>query len=115
MSLFKIPISGAKKIISIQKKLFGGRVSENRYLVTVCSENVEAPKHLGGLGFGSLRLKNLGLLLKWWTRYYNIEHTLWKKVKRSLHKLLNKILSYSDLQQAQHGPFEALSKVRTLV
>lgn len=41
---------------------------------------MEAPKELGGLGIGFIRMKNLGLLLKWWWRLCGEDEALWKKV-----------------------------------
>lgn len=52
--------------------------------MTVCWESLEAPKFIGGLGFGNLQLKNLGLLSKWWWKFANTANPLWKRMVKSV-------------------------------
>lgn len=78
LSIFRIPDSVAKKIISLQKKFFWGANKDKARLVTTNWHNIQTPIELGGLGLGNLQMKNLGLLLKWWWKYSTDQHSLWK-------------------------------------
>lgn len=69
LSLFKMADNVSKKIISIQRRSFWNGNSEGGKLNSVAWNDMQIPKCMGGLGFGSFKLKNLGLLLKWWWRY----------------------------------------------
>lgn len=80
LSLFRIPDSVAKKIISIQTKFFWG--------CNDCWRLMEAPIEFGGLGLGDIRLKNLGLLSKWWWKYSTMDDTLWMRIIKVLVILL---------------------------
>lgn len=98
-STFKFPNSIAKRIVSIQRKFLRGGDDQNNKLITVAWKMIEAPKDFGGLGVGSLKLKNLGLLVKRCWRYCNTDASLWKKVIQSINNLPNKFMSYSELSQ----------------
>lgn len=63
-SLFKTPINITKRIISLERRFFWGGGENNKTLMIMRWQNMEAPIHFGGLGFGNLKDKNLGLLLK---------------------------------------------------
>lgn len=78
-------------------------------MATVPWERIIAPKYLGGIGLGSLKLKNLGLLVKWWWMYSNESEPLCKRVLKSIQKLPLKFLSLSDLLQVKHGPFHDIA------
>lgn len=59
--VFKHPCSVANKIISIQIKFFWGHTDETNKLATVAWNQLEAPKDLRGLIFGSIIVKNIGI------------------------------------------------------
>lgn len=99
LSIFKLPHSIAKKLISIQTKFFWGSNESRLKLPTVAWNKLEAPKELGGLGLGSLKLKNYGLLIKWWWRFCYVDDALWKRVLQSIHNLPNKFLSLQKLRK----------------
>lgn len=63
-----------------------------------------APKEMGGLGIGDLKLKNLGLLLKWWWKYSVDQGSLWKKTVQSVHGIDASRASLNDFQNVTHGP-----------
>lgn len=44
-----------------------------------------APKELGGLGNGSLKAMNWGLLLKWLWRFKDQSEALWVQVVKAIH------------------------------
>lgn len=108
LSIFKIPNSVAKNLISLQSRFFWGGDSENRKLSTVCWDDISSPKALGGLGLGSIKMRNLGLLMKWRFRYSNGDSELWKKVCSSVHDIPEKVLSLSDLSKFSHGPLKEI-------
>lgn len=51
---------------------------------------IEALKDLGGLEFGNIKIKNLGLIAKWWWNFSIDEGSDWKKVVKSTHSLMSK-------------------------
>lgn len=55
LSVFKLPTLVDNRIILLQKKFSWSS-----------TDDLTAPKELGGLGFGSAVVKNIGFLLKWW-------------------------------------------------
>lgn len=83
LSLFKIPNCVGKRIISLGRRFFKGGDGENRKLATVGWKEMEAPIKFGGLGFGNIELRNLGLLMKWWFKYTNTGDCLWKRIVKS--------------------------------
>lgn len=81
LSLFRMPVAVANKIEEIQRKfLLGGGVCEKRKLHLVKWKNVIRGKNFGGLGIGSVGLKNEAFLCKWWWRFGVESNALWKKV-----------------------------------
>lgn len=66
-------------------------------------EQVGKTKRLGGLGVGSIYMKILGLLLKWWWRFCENDDTLWKRVTKSVHGLSSPFLSLETIQKVKHG------------
>lgn len=110
LSMFKLPITVAKKLISIQLKFFWGSNESQNKLATIAWKELEAPKELGGLGFGSLILKNLGLLLKWWWRFGLDKASLWKRIVQSINRIPSNFLKPSDLPIFKQGPYADLHK-----
>lgn len=66
LSLFKIPAIVARKIISLERRFFWGNNDEKIKLITMAWEAMDAPKTLGELGFGNIKIMSLGPLSKWW-------------------------------------------------
>lgn len=83
LSMFRIPNIVARKIVSLQRNFLWGSNSEKQKVITTSWRNMEAPKSLGGLGFGNIHIKNLGLLYKWWFKFANSHGVLWKRVVQS--------------------------------
>lgn len=111
LSLFKLPNYVARKLISTQIKLFWGAKDDLRKLTTVAWHHLEAPKDLGGLGLGSLRLENFGLLLQWWWRFCSTNDALWKRILQSIHNLPHKFLSLPELKEVKHGPLSLIGDI----
>ena len=80
MSIFPIPLGVAEKIRKIQSQFFWNGSCEKRRMATVAWPFLENPKNLGGLGFGNLKIKNLGLLAKWFWRYLTDPLSLWRSL-----------------------------------
>lgn len=57
-----------------------------------------AAKSNGGLGVGSIKALNIGLLVKWWWRLKNVSHSLWAQVISGIHNLWNKPGAYLSNQ-----------------
>ncbi|GJZ89143.1 RNA-directed DNA polymerase, eukaryota, reverse transcriptase zinc-binding domain protein [Tanacetum coccineum] len=71
---------GGRLTLSKAKALFLGFNDETNGIAWVKWDNVFQSSESGGLGIGSLRAKNLGLLRKWWWRFLNEKNALWCKV-----------------------------------
>ncbi|XP_057540688.1 uncharacterized protein LOC130818538 [Amaranthus tricolor] len=70
MSIFKMPKSIAKEIVSLQRKFFwNGASSDSLVRPRVKWSDIALPKEMGGLGVGNIMHKNLTLLFKWWWRF----------------------------------------------
>lgn len=87
LSMFKIPNGIANRIIDIERRFFWGGNLEIRKLALVEWKDMEAPMNMGGLGFGNIAFKNLGLLMKWQVKYANVDNPLWKRIIKSLYGL----------------------------
>lgn len=87
-----------------------GGNEESKQIATTARHNIEAPKHLGGLGIGSIKLKNLGLLLKWFWRFCNSDDQLWKNVLQLVHQLPNEFLSLEQIQKVHSGPLGEIAR-----
>lgn len=69
---------------------------------------LEAPKNLGGLGFGNMKTKNLGLLAKWLWKYLTNPHSLWRILISEKYKY-GPHLNIRDLQiPSSGGPWKGL-------
>lgn len=54
-------------------------------LAVVRWTDIEAPKDYEGFGIGNMKMKNFGLLFKWWWRFSKEGKPLWKKIVKSKH------------------------------
>lgn len=54
-------------------------------MAIVAWDNIMSPKVFGGLGMGCIKMRNIGILLKWWWTFCGEDEPLWKKVLRSIH------------------------------
>lgn len=103
LSVFKMPNRVAKKIIQMEKRFFWGSDENQPKLAFVRWDILEAPIDLGGLGLGSVQIKNLGLLSKWWWKWSAVDSPLWKKIVRSINSYYKPFLS---IHEPLHGPLE---------
>lgn len=67
--------------------------------------NLEALKDLGGMGFGNLIFKNLGLLTKWWLRFSIEVEPLWKRMVKTTNEIRSSISSWDEFSQVKEGTF----------
>ncbi|QHO52390.1 Putative ribonuclease H protein [Arachis hypogaea] len=65
LSLFKLPKTVAKKIISLQSDFFWGSKDRRKKMPTIKLCDIQKPKEFGGLGVGDITIKNAALLFKW--------------------------------------------------
>ncbi|KAJ0511446.1 putative RNA-directed DNA polymerase [Helianthus annuus] len=84
-SLFQAPNTVLNKLEKLRRDfLWGGSDAINK-MHWVRWENVTKPIASGGLGLGSLKDMNSGLLAKWAWRYKTEAGRLWRKVISSIH------------------------------
>ncbi|KAJ9557765.1 hypothetical protein OSB04_012379, partial [Centaurea solstitialis] len=67
--------------------IWGISSSGNQKICWVDWLKTTAPKHLGGLGIGSLKSANIALLIKWIWRFKNNDNALWTNVIKATHGL----------------------------
>ncbi|XP_077231884.1 uncharacterized protein LOC143864904 [Tasmannia lanceolata] len=82
LSLFKCPISIAKRIELIQRRFPWGGSKETRSFSLVSWEDVCKPVLGGGLGIRKIKQVNAALMGKWLWRYGEEQSQLWAKVIR---------------------------------
>ncbi|GJX68641.1 hypothetical protein Tco_0304368 [Tanacetum coccineum] len=75
----------------------------------VCWDKVILDKEDGGLGIGSLKAKNMGILAKWKWRFFNDSNALWCKVISDLHGLKGGF-DVNDMSSAKSGVWVSLVK-----
>nr|GEX36630.1 putative RNA-directed DNA polymerase, eukaryota, reverse transcriptase zinc-binding domain protein [Tanacetum cinerariifolium] len=84
-SMFRVPVCMITKLECIRRDFFWDRVRENKKMSWVKRDSVLSSYEAGGLNIGSLRVKNLALMGKWWWRFRNEEDSLWVKGARSVY------------------------------
>lgn len=72
---------------------------------------MEAPRDLGGLGFGSFKFRNLGPLAKYWWRFSTELDPLWKRVVKSTNVIDTNIASITEFKKIS---MEALSYINKI-
>ncbi|XP_038704713.1 uncharacterized protein LOC120000656 [Tripterygium wilfordii] len=80
MSLFKMPVSVARKLESLQRNFLWGDSDVKKKLHRVNWKQVIQPKNAGGLGIGDITLKNKALLFKWAWRFLKNEGAFWRSI-----------------------------------
>lgn len=109
MSIFPAPTGVIEKITQIQRTFFWSGSLDKKRLASAARYPMEFPKSLGGLGFGNLLHKNLGLLAKWIWRYLSEPQSLWRDVVSEKYKY-EAPFSISDLHIIPHsgGPWRSI-------
>lgn len=108
MSIFPIPSGVIEKIRKIQSHFFWSGSREKRRMATVAWPMLEAPKNLGGLGFGNLKIKNLGLMAKWFWRLMTDPSSLWRTLIAEKYKY-GAQFTIQDLRTPSNGgPWKGL-------
>lgn len=110
LSIFKMPKTILQKINSIQRRFLWGGDDDKKVFSSIAWHNIEAPKDLGGLGVKSIKIQNLGFLLKWFWSYCDCDDKFWKRVIQSIHNLPHNFLSPSDLHSVNSGPLHYISQ-----
>ena len=85
LSMFPMPATVASKIDQHLRSFVWSGNEERHKICNVSWATVTLPKHVGGLGIGSVRDKNTTLLFKWLWRFGLEESSLWKDVIKSIH------------------------------
>ncbi|XP_023729445.1 uncharacterized protein LOC111877144 [Lactuca sativa] len=98
--LFKAPMGVLEKLEKVRRSFLWGGCDERKKIHWVSWEKVLAAKSNGGLGVGSIRALNIGLLVKWWWRLKNDSHSLWARVISGIHNLANKPFEYLSKQSS---------------
>nr|KAJ0222802.1 hypothetical protein LSAT_V11C200073610 [Lactuca sativa] len=94
LSLFKAPMGVLEELEKIRRW-----------------EKVLATKSNGGLGVGSIKALNIGLLVKWWWRLKNDRHSLWAHVISGIHNLANKPFEYLS-NQSSVGVWNNIGRIK---
>ncbi|GJX53590.1 RNA-directed DNA polymerase, eukaryota, reverse transcriptase zinc-binding domain protein [Tanacetum coccineum] len=77
----------------------------------VAWDRVISPFSQGGLNIGSIGVSNLGLLSKWWWRFFSEDNSFWCKVIRSIHGPQGG-LHDASLIKSKSGPWYRISKLK---
>ncbi|KAL4556488.1 hypothetical protein LXL04_039143 [Taraxacum kok-saghyz] len=83
-----------EKLEGIRRRFLWGGDEDKRKIHWVAWEKVVTPKKKGGLGVGSIKAINIGLLVKWWWRLKTQPHSLWRKFIFGVHNLGKKPPDY---------------------
>ena len=86
MSLYPLPQSVIKEIISIQRRFLWSGNLDKRALALIKWEVIQLPRSLGGLNVSNLLHRNLGLLFKWAWRFLNEPGSLWHQTIQAKYK-----------------------------
>ncbi|KAI3788052.1 hypothetical protein L2E82_00677 [Cichorium intybus] len=89
LSLFAAPTGVIKELEKIQRQFIWRGLRDTPGINWISWEKLTAPKHVGGMGLGSLRTMNLSLLVKWLWKLKSDPSSLWARVIVGLHKLSN--------------------------
>ncbi|GKB66441.1 putative RNA-directed DNA polymerase [Tanacetum coccineum] len=84
-SMFRVPSHVISTLERIRKNFFWGGLGEGKKLHWVKWDNVISSFGDGGLNIGSLKVKNLALLGKWWWRFRVEKDALWRKIVKSIY------------------------------
>ena len=86
LSLFKAPDNVIESLEKLRRRFLWGASDHGKKKIHWVEWNRSmAPKHLGGLGIGSLKSANVALLSKWWWRIKIDRDALWSKVITTIH------------------------------
>ena len=80
LSVFKMPIGVAKRIVKLQRGFLWGDEVVKRKVHAVHWDSVCCSKKKGGLGIGKMVDKNNGMIAKWIWRFGNEGDSIWKSV-----------------------------------
>ncbi|XP_016195906.1 uncharacterized protein LOC107636951 [Arachis ipaensis] len=112
LSLYKMPTTVAKKLISLQRRFFWGKDDGKAGLALVKWELIQAPKKLGRLGVGDAMICNTALLFKWWWRFSKEDCPLWKKIVCSCNNLNPGQLLSTQALPAKGGPWKDICNLQ---
>lgn len=81
VSLYRVPEQILKELEQLQRNFLWGTSSTfGRKIHLVRWEEICKPKLEGGLGLTSLKIRNLGMLAKWWWRLYSERNKTWNSL-----------------------------------
>lgn len=87
LSIFMAPTGVVEKLEAIRRKFLWGGNKNERKIHRVSWDKVTASKEDGGLGVGSIRALNIGIIVKWWWRLKHKSSSLWSWVINGIHNL----------------------------
>lgn len=111
-SIFKVPAGVLTKLEKIRRKFLWNGGGQGSRIHWASWEQITRSKANGGLGVGSLRSLNIGLMLKWWWRLKTKPNALWCKVIINIHNLVRKPASYIAKKTAK-GTWNNIASVWT--
>lgn len=85
LSLFKAPNKVLNQMESIRSRFFWGFKEGEKGINWIKWDQILLNKHKGGLGVGSIKAKNLGLIGKWLWRFHCEPNALWQKTIKELY------------------------------
>lgn len=85
LSLFRAPVTIIKKLELLRNKFFWGEVATFRKIIWAKSSKMYGEYAIDGLQIGSLAIKNLALLEKWWWRFHVERTCLWSRLISSIY------------------------------
>ena len=106
MSIFPMPKGVIEKINKLIRQFLWCSSPEKKVLPFASWNLIQAPKFYGGLGLGSIMLKNLSLLSKWvWRLFSNLED-LWCKLIKCKYNYPSTLFTADVLntKSVAHGP-----------
>ena len=81
LNLFKIPEGIVKQVELIRRRfLWGYKQDSKRKIHLLAWHKICLPKSKGGLGIGSMRIRNMVMLSRWWGKAYSQRGRGWNKL-----------------------------------
>ncbi|PWA44141.1 reverse transcriptase domain, Reverse transcriptase zinc-binding domain protein [Artemisia annua] len=109
-SLFKAPVGVIDKLEALRRRFFWGGDEDKAKTNWVAWDRVIGPCDKGGLGLGSLKDLNDGLMAKWWWRYKTEKGSVWRNVVDATHFNQNS-WGYLPIKKGISGSWNMINKL----
>lgn len=113
-SIYRAPIQVVDSLERLRRIFFWGGTEDVDKMSWLAWEKVVAPIEYGGVGLGSLRDANLGLLSKWWYRFKENQGALWRKVVWSIHAT-GRGWNYMPMKASIGGTWKQIANIPSLL